>query len=180
MKSYGYAAHAPKSPLVPFDFERRDADPNDVVLEILYSGICHSDIHQVRGEWGNMIFPMVLGHEIVGRVTRVGANVTKFKAGDLGAVGVMVPAQDPDSWSTFGRIAIQAGPNRDGRVDDLARDKGPTKRIDRGNSTQTGADRVGSARDGPGLSSGTRGTDCISGLSTSNIKFFPPRSAPDQ
>jgi uncharacterized zinc-type alcohol dehydrogenase-like protein len=90
MKSYGYAAHAPKSPLVPFDFERRDPGPNDVVLEILYSGICHSDIHQVRGEWGNMIFPMVPGHEIVGRVTAVGANVTKFKAGDFGAVGVMV------------------------------------------------------------------------------------------
>jgi hypothetical protein len=82
---------------------------------------------------------------------------------------VMVPAQDPDSWSTFGRIAIQAGPNRDGRVDDLARDKGATKRIDRGNSTQTGADRVGSARDGPGLSSSTRGTDRISRLATSNI-----------
>jgi uncharacterized zinc-type alcohol dehydrogenase-like protein len=90
MKSHGYAAHDKKSPLVPFNFDRRDPGPNDVVVEIAYSGICHSDIHQVRDEWGQSIYPMVPGHEIVGHVTAVGESVTKFKKGDLAGVGVMV------------------------------------------------------------------------------------------
>jgi uncharacterized zinc-type alcohol dehydrogenase-like protein len=90
MKSHGYAAHDKKSPLVPFNFDRRDPGPNDVVVEIAYSGICHSDIHQVRDEWGQSIYPMVPGHEIVGHVTAIGASVTKFKKGDLAGVGVMV------------------------------------------------------------------------------------------
>src|SRR5665213_2310642 len=90
MKSHGYAAHDTKSPLVPFNFDRRDPGPNDVVVEIAYCGICHSDIHQVRDEWGQSIYPMVPGHEIVGHVTAVGASVTKFKKGDLAGVGVMV------------------------------------------------------------------------------------------
>ena len=67
MKSHGYAAHDKTSALVPFSFERRDPGANDVVVEIAYCGICHSDIHQVRDEWGNAIYPMVPGHEIVGR-----------------------------------------------------------------------------------------------------------------
>src|ERR1700709_1307667 len=90
MKSFGYAAQDKKSALTPFRFERREPGPKDVVVEIAYCGICHSDIHQVRNEWGNAIYPMVPGHEIVGRVTKVGASVTKFKAGDLAGVGVMV------------------------------------------------------------------------------------------
>ncbi|HZY74516.1 MAG TPA: NAD(P)-dependent alcohol dehydrogenase, partial [Edaphobacter sp.] len=90
MKSHGYAAHNARSPLVPFNFERREPGPNDVVIEIDYCGICHSDIHQVRDEWGGSIYPMVPGHEIVGHVTAVGASVTKFKKGDLAGVGVMV------------------------------------------------------------------------------------------
>jgi uncharacterized zinc-type alcohol dehydrogenase-like protein len=90
MKSYGYAAHDPKSPLVPFDFEHRDPGADDIAIEIAYSGICHSDIHQARDEWGGSIYPMVPGHEIVGHVIAVGANVTKFKVGDRAAVGVMV------------------------------------------------------------------------------------------
>jgi len=90
MKSHGYAAHDKKSPLVPFNFDRRDPGPNDVVVEIAYCGICHSDIHQVRDEWGQSIYPMVPGHEIVGHVTEVGSAVTKFKKGDLAGVGVMV------------------------------------------------------------------------------------------
>ena len=90
MKSHGYAAHDKKSPLVPFSFDRRDPGPNDVVVEIAYCGICHSDIHQVRDEWGNAIYPMVPGHEIVGHVSKVGASVKKFKEGDLAGVGVMV------------------------------------------------------------------------------------------
>ena len=90
MKSHGYAAHDAKSSLIPFSFERRDPGPNDVVVEIAYSGICHSDIHQARDEWKNAIYPMVPGHEIVGRVTKVGSAVKKFKEGDLAGVGVMV------------------------------------------------------------------------------------------
>jgi uncharacterized zinc-type alcohol dehydrogenase-like protein len=90
MKSHGYAAHDKKSPLVPFSFDRREPGPNDVVVEIAYCGICHSDIHQVRDEWGQSIYPMVPGHEIVGHVTAVGSSVTRFKKGDLAGVGVMV------------------------------------------------------------------------------------------
>jgi alcohol dehydrogenase (NADP+) len=90
MKSHGYAAHDKTSALVPFNFERREPGPNDVVVEITYCGICHSDIHQVRDEWGGSIYPMVPGHEIVGRVTAVGGAVKKFKQGDPAAVGVIV------------------------------------------------------------------------------------------
>jgi uncharacterized zinc-type alcohol dehydrogenase-like protein len=90
MKSLGYAAHDPKSPLVPYSFERRDPGPRDVVVEIAYCGICHSDIHQVRDEWGGSMYPMVPGHEIVGRVTAVGSEVTRFKPGDLAGIGVLV------------------------------------------------------------------------------------------
>jgi len=90
MKSLGYAAHDKRSPLLPFRFERRDPGPNDVVVEIAYCGICHSDIHQVRDEWGNSIYPMVPGHEIVGHVSKVGSAVKKFREGDRAAVGVMV------------------------------------------------------------------------------------------
>jgi uncharacterized zinc-type alcohol dehydrogenase-like protein len=90
MKSHGYAARDSKSPLAPYSFERRDPGPNDVVVEIAYCGICHSDIHQVRDEWKNAIYPMVPGHEIVGTVTAVGKDVKKFEEGDLAGVGVMV------------------------------------------------------------------------------------------
>ena len=90
MKSHGYAAHSKTSPLTPFDFERREPNPEDVVVAIEYSGICHSDIHQVRDEWGGSLYPMVPGHEIVGKVTAVGSAVTRFKVGDLAGVGVLV------------------------------------------------------------------------------------------
>jgi uncharacterized zinc-type alcohol dehydrogenase-like protein len=90
MKSHGYAALDAKSSLVPYHFDRRDPGPQDVVVEIAYCGICHSDIHQVHDEWGGAIYPMVPGHEIVGRVTAVGAEVAKFKVGDLSGIGVMV------------------------------------------------------------------------------------------
>jgi len=90
MKSFGYAAQSKTSPLAPFHFDRRDPGPKDVAVAIDYCGICHSDIHQARDEWGGSIYPMVPGHEIVGRVTAVGAEVTKFKVGDLAGVGVAV------------------------------------------------------------------------------------------
>jgi uncharacterized zinc-type alcohol dehydrogenase-like protein len=85
-----YAAQSPTTPLAPFSFERRDPGPRDVQIEILYCGVCHSDIHQVRDEWGGSIYPMVPGHEIVGRVTAVGDQVKKFKTGDLAGVGCFV------------------------------------------------------------------------------------------
>ncbi|MGZ5248060.1 MAG: NAD(P)-dependent alcohol dehydrogenase [Flavitalea sp.] len=85
-----YAAQDAKTPLAPFSFERREPRENDVQIEISHCGVCHSDIHQVRNEWGNSIYPMVPGHEIVGRVKKVGAGVTKFKVGDLVGVGCMV------------------------------------------------------------------------------------------
>ena len=90
MKSFGYAAQTKTSPLTPFNFDRREPGPSDVVVAIDFCGICHSDIHQVRDEWGGSIYPMVPGHEIVGRVTSVGSSVTKFKVGDLAGVGVTV------------------------------------------------------------------------------------------
>jgi uncharacterized zinc-type alcohol dehydrogenase-like protein len=85
-----YAAQSAVSPLAPFRFERRNPGPKDVQIEILYCGVCHSDIHQVRDEWGGSIFPMVPGHEIVGKITHVGEKVTRFKVGDLAGVGCFV------------------------------------------------------------------------------------------
>lgn len=90
MKTRGYAAHAPRNELVPFEFERRDLRAHDVGLDILYAGICHSDIHQAREEWGPSLFPMVPGHEIIGVVTSLGERVTRFKVGDRIGVGVFV------------------------------------------------------------------------------------------
>lgn len=90
MKTIGYAAHAAGEKLVPWDFERRAARPNDVVMEILFCGICHSDLHMAKNDWGFARYPLVPGHEIVGRVLEVGSEVTKFKPGDHGAVGCMV------------------------------------------------------------------------------------------
>ncbi|WP_324672203.1 NAD(P)-dependent alcohol dehydrogenase [Hymenobacter sp. GOD-10R] len=86
----GYAAEAVKVPLAPFNFERREVGPHDVLIDIQFCGVCHSDLHQVRDEWGGSIFPMVPGHEIVGRISKVGDHVTKFKVGDLAGVGCMV------------------------------------------------------------------------------------------
>ncbi len=90
MRSFGYAAQSKTSPLAPFHFDRREPGPDDVVVAIEYCGICHSDIHQVRNEWGESMYPMVPGHEIVGRVSAVGSRVTRFKPGDLAGVGVTV------------------------------------------------------------------------------------------
>jgi uncharacterized zinc-type alcohol dehydrogenase-like protein len=85
-----YAAVNAKSNLKPFKFKRREVRPNDVQVEILYCGVCHSDIHQTRDEWGESIYPMVPGHEIVGRIIKVGNEVKKFKPGDIAGVGVMI------------------------------------------------------------------------------------------
>ncbi|HRG24808.1 MAG TPA: NAD(P)-dependent alcohol dehydrogenase [Chitinophagaceae bacterium] len=85
-----YAAQDKTSPLAPWQFERRNPGPHDVEIDIHFCGVCHSDLHQVRDEWGGSIYPMVPGHEIVGKVAAVGTAVTKFKVGDIAAVGVMV------------------------------------------------------------------------------------------
>ena len=90
MQTKAYAAPAASAPLAPFTFERRAPGPNDVSIELFFCGICHSDIHQARDEWGGAKFPMVPGHEMVGRVTAVGGGVSKFKVGDLAGVGCMV------------------------------------------------------------------------------------------
>lgn len=90
MKTYAYAARSASTPLAPFSFERRSPGAQDVAIDILYCGVCHSDLHTARGEWPGTIYPCVPGHEIVGRVTAVGAGVTKVKVGDLVGVGCMV------------------------------------------------------------------------------------------
>ena len=86
----GYAAHASDEPLKPFSFERRDPTASDVQIEILFCGVCHSDLHIARNEWGFTTYPIVPGHEIVGRVVKVGRDVKKFAEGDMAAVGCMV------------------------------------------------------------------------------------------
>jgi uncharacterized zinc-type alcohol dehydrogenase-like protein len=85
-----YAAQSAAAPLAPYAIRRRDPLPDDVVIEILYCGVCHSDIHQARNEWHNSVYPVVPGHEIVGRVAAVGGAVRRFKSGDIAAVGCMV------------------------------------------------------------------------------------------
>ena len=90
MQVHGYAAQSSAAPLAPHDFERRDVRPDDVEIEILYCGVCHSDLHQIRDDWGGSIYPMVPGHEIIGRVTSVGAEVTRFTPGDHVGVGCLV------------------------------------------------------------------------------------------
>ena len=90
LASTGYGATSAREPLSKLNFERRDAQPDDVVIDILYCGVCHSDLHTARNEWGNTIYPVVPGHEIIGRVTAVGGQVTRFKKGDIVGVGCLV------------------------------------------------------------------------------------------
>ena len=86
----GIAAFGPAAPLGPWSFERRAPGPRDVQIQILFCGICHSDLHTVRGEWGPISYPQVPGHEIVGRVVSTGSDVTRWNAGDMVGVGCMV------------------------------------------------------------------------------------------
>ncbi|WP_109481143.1 NAD(P)-dependent alcohol dehydrogenase [Paraburkholderia sp. C35] len=88
--TYAYAATDAQSKLAPFEFQRRELREHDVQMEVLFCGVCHSDLHQARNEWKNTIYPVVPGHEIVGRVTKVGRDVTKYKVGDVGGVGCLV------------------------------------------------------------------------------------------
>jgi uncharacterized zinc-type alcohol dehydrogenase-like protein len=97
LQTKGYAAMTAKAALTPFSFERREVGPHDILITITHCGICHSDIHQARDEWGDSLFPMVPGHEIVGTVARIGAEVKTFKIGDRAGVGCFV-----DSCRTCG------------------------------------------------------------------------------
>jgi len=90
MSTKAYAAQSATSPLAPWSLERREPNPHDVQIDILFCGVCHSDLHTVRDEWGGTVYPAVPGHEIVGRVTKVGDHVKRFKVGDLAAVGCLV------------------------------------------------------------------------------------------
>ena len=90
MPTRAYAAQSPTTPLAPFGIDRRNPTAHDVEIDILFCGVCHSDLHFARNEWGFTQYPVVPGHEILGRVTRVGGGVTKFKVGDLAAVGCLV------------------------------------------------------------------------------------------
>ena len=91
LKTSAFAAKSATTPMAPFNFERRDPGPHDVQIEIAYCGVCHSDLHTVRNEWGGgTVYPCVPGHDIVGNVKKVGAHVKKFKEGDLAGVGCMV------------------------------------------------------------------------------------------
>jgi alcohol dehydrogenase (NADP+) len=89
-KTFAYAAQSATSPLAPYTFDRREPRPDDVQIEILFCGVCHSDLHQIRNDWKNSLYPMVPGHEIVGRAVKVGKDVKKFKEGDIVAVGCLV------------------------------------------------------------------------------------------
>ncbi len=99
-RTRAYAVQEPRAPLAPFEIERRDVGDHDLLVDIAYCGICHSDIHQTRDEWGGATFPMVPGHEIVGRVARAGAKVTRFREGDTVGIGCLV-----DSCRTCARCA---------------------------------------------------------------------------
>src|SRR5438445_6904665 len=89
-KTPAYGVRAAKGPVARMSIERREPGPHDVAIEILYCGVCHSDVHQARDEWGGSKFPMVPGHEIVGKVTGVGSAVTRYKVGDAVGVGCFV------------------------------------------------------------------------------------------
>lgn len=120
----GYAAQSPTSDLAPWDFERREVGPHDVQFDILYCGVCHSDLHQIKNDWFPGIFPMVPGHEIVGRVVKVGEQVTKFKVGDLAGTGCLVDSclhcencnHDLEQYCLEGNTQTYNGMERDGSM----------------------------------------------------------------
>ena len=120
MKTVGYAAHSSDAEMVPYHFERRALRANDVAIEILFSGICHSDLHTVNGDWGPQSYPLVPGHEIVGRVLEVGSEVKHYKAGDQVGVGCMVDScqscdqcdHGEEQYCRHGMTATYGSPDR--------------------------------------------------------------------
>ncbi len=123
-QAHGYAAASATTPLAPFSFERRAPGELDVSLQVLHCGVCHSDLHTARGEWGGTVYPSVPGHEIVGRVTAVGSLVSKFKPGDIVGVGCMVdscqhctPCADGlEQYCDNGFTGTYNGPEQDTRA----------------------------------------------------------------
>ena len=117
-----YAAHSATTPVVPFTIERRAPKPHDVQMEILYCGVCHTDIHFVHNDWGMTVYPVVPGHEIVGRVTAVGDHVKKFKVGDFAGIGCLVDScrecndckDGQEQYCTGGAVFSYNGNERDG------------------------------------------------------------------
>lgn len=120
----GYAATTAKAPLQPFSFERREVRTHDVLITISHCGICHSDIHQARDEWGGSLFPMVPGHEIVGTITRVGDAVTRFRVGETAGVGCFVDScrtcgpcrEGLEQYCESGMLLTYSGKDKEGRV----------------------------------------------------------------
>jgi uncharacterized zinc-type alcohol dehydrogenase-like protein len=120
MKTIGYAAREAGARLTPFHFERRELRPNDVAIEILYCGVCHSDLHHVRDDWGVSVYPCVPGHEIIGRVTAIGPQVTRFAPGQNVGVGCMVDSclrcdqchDDQEQYCRHGFTGTYNGPDR--------------------------------------------------------------------
>lgn len=118
IKSKAYAAQGPTTPLAPFEIIRRNPGPEDVQMDILYCGVCHSDLHTARNEWANTLYPSVPGHEIVGRVVAIGNKVTGFKVGDLAGVGCMVDScghchpceTDEEQYCESGFVGTYNGP----------------------------------------------------------------------
>ena len=138
MPTLAIAAHSATAPLAPWSFDRRTPGPRDVQIQILFCGVCHSDLHTVRGEWGNIAYPQVPGHEIVGRVLAVGADVTRYKAGDTVGVGCLVDSCqtcascadgleqycEKGSTGTYGGIEKQSGkPTQGGYSDGIVVDE---------------------------------------------------------
>lgn len=124
LKTAAYAAASSTAPLAPFSIERREPGPHDVLIEILYCGICHSDLHQVRDEWGRSRFPMVPGHEIIGKVSKTGSAVTGWKVGDTVGVGCFVDScracdacrDGEEQYCREGMVATYNSVERDGRT----------------------------------------------------------------
>ena len=124
IETKAYAAQNETTPLAPWTFERREVGPHDVQFDILFCGVCHSDLHQIKNDWFPGVFPMVPGHEIVGRVVKVGSHVTKFKVGDLAGTGCMVNScrecenckQDLEQYCLNGNTPTYNGYERDGKT----------------------------------------------------------------
>ncbi|WP_426588275.1 NAD(P)-dependent alcohol dehydrogenase [Mucilaginibacter sp. R-33] len=124
IKSKGYAAHNASSGLVPFEFERAEPGKEEVLIDILYCGICHADIHQAKNEYGGTMYPLVPGHEIIGRVKATGENVTKFRSGDLIGVGYFIDScrhcsscnEQEEQYCENGITPTQNGKKADGTV----------------------------------------------------------------
>ncbi|MCX2449730.1 NAD(P)-dependent alcohol dehydrogenase [Pedobacter sp. PLR] len=124
IETKGYAAQSADTNLAPWAFERREVGPHDIQFDILFCGVCHSDLHQIKNDWFPGIFPMVPGHEIVGRVVKVGDHVKKFKVGDLAGTGCMVDScqvcenckKDLEQYCLEGSTGTYNSLERDGKT----------------------------------------------------------------